>query len=67
MTDEDESTDPGIIVAAERAILEFLRDRDANEAAPEDRGTSTVNQLAQHLAHRQVLSNKLRPPKNWRQ
>jgi hypothetical protein len=27
MTDEDESTDPGIIVAAERAILKFLGDR----------------------------------------
>ena len=39
MSDEDESTDPGIIVAAERAILKFLRDREANEAAPEDRGT----------------------------
>ena len=50
MTDEDESTDPGIIVAAERAILKFLRDREANEAAPEDRGTSTVNQFAQHPA-----------------
>ena len=50
MTDEDESTNPGIVVAAERAILKFLRDRDANEAAPEDRGTSTVNQLAQHPA-----------------
>jgi hypothetical protein len=50
MTDEDESTDPGIIVAAERAILKFLRDREANEDTPEDRGTSTVNQLAQHLA-----------------
>ena len=49
MTDEDESTDSGIIVA-ERAILKFLRGREANEAAPEDRGTSTVNQLAQHLA-----------------
>ena len=48
MTDEDQSTDPGIIVAAERAILKFLRDREANEAAPEDRGTSTVNQSAQH-------------------
>ena len=48
MTDEDESTDPGIIVAAERAILKFLRDREANEAVPEDRGTSTVNQLAEH-------------------
>ena len=48
MTDEDESTDSGIIVAAERAILKFLRDREANEAAQEDRGTSTVNQLAQH-------------------
>src|SRR6266550_5321717 len=50
MTDEDESTDSGIIVAAERAILKFLRDREANEAAQEDRGTSTVNQLAQHPA-----------------
>src|SRR5882672_7457553 len=50
MTDEDESTDPGIIVAAERAILKFLRDREANEAAPEDRGTSTLNQFAQHPA-----------------
>ncbi len=48
MTDEDESTNPGIIVAAERAILKFLRDREANEAVPEDRGTSIVNQLAQH-------------------
>ncbi len=50
MTDEDESTDPGIIVAAERAILKFLRDREANDAPREDRGTSTVNQLAQHPA-----------------
>jgi hypothetical protein len=41
MTDEDESTNPGIIVAAERAILKFLRDREADEAVPEDRGTST--------------------------
>jgi len=48
MTDEHESTNPGIIVAAERAILKFLRDREANEAVPEDRGTSTVNQLAEH-------------------
>ena len=49
MTDEDESTDPGII-AAEREILKFLG-REANEAIAfhEDRGTSTVNQLAQHL------------------
>ena len=48
MTDEDESTNPGVIVAAERAIIRFLRDREANEAVPEDRGTSTVNQLAEH-------------------
>jgi hypothetical protein len=47
MTDEDESTDPGIIVAAERAILKFLN-REANEAAPEDPGTSTVNQGSEH-------------------
>ena len=37
MIDEDESTDPGII-AAERAILTFLRGREANDAAREDRG-----------------------------
>ena len=54
MTDEDESTDPGIIVAAERAILKFLGDREASEAmssmkvAQEGRGTSTVNQVAEH-------------------
>jgi hypothetical protein len=48
MTNEDESTDPGIIVAAERAILKFLRHREAKEAAPEDHGTSTVNQVAEH-------------------
>ncbi len=53
MTDEDESTDAGII-AAEREILKFLGDREANEAiafhegAQEDGGTSTLNQLAQH-------------------
>ena len=49
MTDEDDSTDRGII-AAERAILKFLRGRKANDAAREDRGTSAVNQLAQHPA-----------------
>jgi hypothetical protein len=58
MTDEDESTDPGIIVAAERAILKFLRDREANEAAPEDRGTSTVNQFAQHPAPANPVKQK---------
>ena len=46
MTNEDESTDPGIIVAAERAILRFLSDRKANAASREDPGTSTVNQMA---------------------
>jgi hypothetical protein len=49
MTDEDESPDPGII-AAEREILKFLGDREANEAASDDRGTPTVNQFAQHPA-----------------
>jgi hypothetical protein len=58
MTHEDESTDPGIIVAAERAILKFLRDREANEAAPEDRGTSTVNQFAQHPAPANPVKQK---------
>src|SRR6266478_1544027 len=58
MTDEDESTDPGIIVASERAILKFLRDREANEAAPEDRGTSTVNQFALHPAPANPVKQK---------
>src|SRR5258707_8794828 len=35
-----------------------LRDRDANEAAPEDRGTSTVNQLAQHPASASLVKQK---------
>jgi len=33
MTDEDENTSYGIIVAAERTILKFLRDREAKAAA----------------------------------
>src|SRR6478609_8238464 len=42
MTDEDENITSGIIVAAERTILKFLRDREANAAASEDRATSIV-------------------------
>jgi len=57
MSDEDESTDPGIIIA-ERAILKFLRGREANEAARKDRGTSTVNQFAQHLAPAKSIKPK---------
>ena len=57
MTDEDENTDSGII-AAERAILKFLRGREANEAAPEDRGTSTVNQFARHPAPANPVKQK---------
>jgi hypothetical protein len=48
MTDEDVSTSSGIIVAAERTILTFLRDREASAAAQEDPGTSIVNQVAKH-------------------
>ena len=48
MTDEDETTSSGFIVAAERTILKFLRDREASAAAQEDRGTSIVNQVAEH-------------------
>jgi hypothetical protein len=51
MTDEDESIDP--ITAAERGILQLPAGREANQAiegAQEDRGTSAVNQLAQHPA-----------------
>src|SRR5436190_945501 len=57
MSDEDESTDPGIFVA-ERAILKFLRGREADEAAPEDRGTSTVNQFARHPAPANPVKEK---------
>jgi hypothetical protein len=46
MTDEDESTSSDIIVAAERAILKFLRDRGAVAAVPEE--TSIVNQATEH-------------------
>src|SRR5260370_23062228 len=49
MTDQDESTDPGII-AVEREILKLLRGREANDAAREDRGTSAVNHFPQHPA-----------------
>ena len=48
MTDEDETTSSGFIAAAERTILKFLRDREANAAAPEDRATSIFNQVAEH-------------------
>ena len=48
MTDENESTSSGIIVETERVILKFLRDREAKAAAPEDHGTSIVNQVAEH-------------------
>ena len=48
MTDENESTSSGIIVETERVILKFLSDREAKAAAPEDHGTSTVNQVAAH-------------------
>jgi len=48
MSGEDESTSSGLILATERVILKFLRDREAKAAAPEDHGTSTVNQVAEH-------------------
>ena len=60
MTDEDETTSSGFIVAAERTILKFLRDREAKaEAAPEDPGTSIVNQVAEHP----VLANPVKQTK----
>ena len=53
MSDEDESTDSSII-AVERGILRFLRDREPKEAvdegAREDRGPSDVRQLPPHPA-----------------
>ena len=36
-----------IIAATERVILKFLSDREAKAAAPEDHGTSIVNQVAE--------------------
>ena len=48
MSGEDESTTSSLIVATERVILKFLRDREAIAAAPEDHGTSIVNQVAEH-------------------
>jgi hypothetical protein len=49
MTNEDESTDSRM-TAAEREILKFFGDREANEAALEDREMPAVNQFAQHPA-----------------
>ncbi len=46
MSDEDESTPTGFIVAAERAILKFLSDRKADTASREDPGTPAVKQMA---------------------
>ena len=48
MSGEDESTSSGLILATERVILKFLRGREAKAAAPEDHGTSIVNQVAEH-------------------
>ena len=59
MTDEDETTSSGLIVATERLILKFLRDREAKAAAPEDHGPSIVNQLAEHP----VLANPVKQTK----
>ena len=59
MTDEDESTSSGIIVAAERAMLRFLRDREANAAAPENSGTSVVNQVTEN----QIRKNPVKQTK----
>jgi len=65
MTNEDESTDPRM-TAAEREILKFLGDREANEAAQEDRGRlPSTNSLS--IRHPQILPNKRRPSKNWPQ
>jgi hypothetical protein len=48
MSGEDESTSSGLILATERVIQKFLKDREAKAAAPEDPGTSIVNQVAEH-------------------
>ena len=48
MSGEDESTSSGLILATERVIQKFLRDREAKAAAPEEPGTSIVNQVAEH-------------------
>jgi len=59
MSDEDESTDSSII-AVERGILRFLRDREPKEAvdegAREDRGPSDVS-LASRYKENQRVTN----------
>ncbi len=66
MSDEDESTPTGFIVAAERAILKFLSDRKADTASREDPERPPSNKW-RTIGYAQFLSNKQRPSKNWRQ
>ena len=58
MSGEDESTSSGLILATERVILKFLRDREAKAAAPEDHGTSIVNQVAELVRANPVKQTK---------
>ena len=51
MSDEDENTPSGFIVAAEHAILKFLSYREANAASREDLGTRTVKRMADDPVH----------------
>ena len=60
MTDEDESTNPGM-TAAERKIFKVLGEREANAAARKDRGTSAVNQFPQHPAPVNRVKQKKTP------
>ena len=47
-----------IIAATERVILKFLSDREAKAAAPEDHGTSIVNQVAELVRANPVKQTK---------
>ena len=47
-----------IIAATERVILKFFGDREAKAAAPEDHGTSIVNQVAELVRANPVKQTK---------
>ena len=47
-----------IIAATERVILKFFSDREAKAAAPEDHGTSIVNQVAELVRANPVKQTK---------
>ena len=67
MSDEDESTPTGFIVAAERAILKFLSDRKADTATAGKTWERPPSTKWRTIRYAQIVSNKRGLPKNWRQ